>query len=74
MLVMELDGSAGGGVVGRALVGGWVGGCISGNRCERCTRSVELTHGQAPRDLGGGEVTRALAPALVVLLNNTVGN
>jgi hypothetical protein len=38
------------------------------SRRERYIRSVELTHGRALHNLRGLEVTRALAPSLVVLL------
>jgi hypothetical protein len=41
---------------------------------ERCTRSEGVTIGLALRDLGKNEVTRALVPALLVLLNSTIRN
>ncbi len=46
---------------------GWMNVSLCSRR-ERYIRSVELTHGRALHNLRGLEVTRALAPSLVVLL------
>jgi len=69
VLVLELNDSISGDVVGRAMVE--VSLC---RRCERYIRSAELTHGRAVQDLRGWEVTRALVPPVLVLLKRMVRN